>query len=93
MECTLAFVDDTAFLAIGKNFNDTHATLKDMINRAGGGYEWAQNHNSCFETSKFTLINFSMNKEKNHPLLILGDTTINLSPTVKFLGVILDQVL
>jgi hypothetical protein len=27
----LAFVDDTAFVAIGKDFNATHATLTDML--------------------------------------------------------------
>lgn len=30
-ELTLAFVDDTAFLAIGDDFKETHATLVDML--------------------------------------------------------------
>ena len=30
-ELTLAFVDDTAFIAIGKDFNETHAILVDML--------------------------------------------------------------
>lgn len=38
-ELTLAFVDDTAFLAIGKMFQETHSILKDMLERRGGGFE------------------------------------------------------
>lgn len=34
-EVTLAFVDDTAFLTIGKNFTATHAILSDMVERPG----------------------------------------------------------
>ncbi|KAG2038078.1 hypothetical protein BDR03DRAFT_862702, partial [Suillus americanus] len=38
-ELTLAFVDDTAFIAIGKDFSDTHAILADMLERPGGDYD------------------------------------------------------
>ncbi|KIK35156.1 hypothetical protein CY34DRAFT_96599 [Suillus luteus UH-Slu-Lm8-n1] len=30
-ELTLAFVDDTALVAIGKDFHETHHVLKDML--------------------------------------------------------------
>jgi hypothetical protein len=45
-ERTLAFVDDTAFIAIGEDFHETHAILKDMLEREEGGYAWALAHNS-----------------------------------------------
>ncbi|OAX31074.1 hypothetical protein K503DRAFT_704274, partial [Rhizopogon vinicolor AM-OR11-026] len=35
-ELTLAFVDDTAFVAIAKDFNTTHQMLADMLERPGG---------------------------------------------------------
>jgi hypothetical protein len=92
-EHTLAFVDDTAFIAIGKSFQETHDTLKDMLERPGGGYDWAKDHNSKFETSKFALMDFSMNPIKERPLLITRRTTINPTVMHKFLGVILDQAL
>jgi ribonuclease HI len=92
-ERTLAFVDDTAFIAIGNDFHETHAILKDMLERAGGGYDWALAHNSKFETSKFALIDFSMNSVKDRPPLLTRGTTITPSETHKFLGVILDQAL
>ena len=92
-ELTLAFVDDTAFIAIGKDFHETHATLIDMLEREGGGYQWSKDHNSKFETSKFALIDFSMNRAKEHPPIKVRGITIKPSSSHKFLGVILDQEL
>jgi hypothetical protein len=92
-ELTLAFVDDTAFIAIGKDFETTHRILKDMLEQDGGGFEWSRIHNSRFETSKFALIDFSMNRNKERPNMTVQGITIRPSPTHKFLGVILDQEL
>jgi hypothetical protein len=61
-ELTLAFVDDTAFVAIAEDFATTHRMLADMLERPGGGYEWSRDHNSRFETNKFALMDFSMNR-------------------------------
>jgi hypothetical protein len=66
-ELTLAFVDDTAFIAIGPDFESTHTILEDMLTRSGGAYEWSRDHNSRFETNKFTLMDFSMNRTKARP--------------------------
>lgn len=38
-ELTLAFVDDTALIAIAKDFTTTHAILKDILERPGGGFD------------------------------------------------------
>jgi len=92
-ELTLAFVDDTAFLAIGKTFQEMHQILKDMLERSGGGFEWSNLHNSRFAPSKFALIDFSLNRTKDRPPLVVRGATINPSPTHKFLGAILDQEL
>jgi len=40
-ELTLAFVDDTAFIAIAKDFTSTHQMLSNMLTRPGGGFEWS----------------------------------------------------
>lgn len=92
-ELTLAFVDDTTLVAITHDFNATHTIPKDMMERPEGGYDWSCLHNSCFETWKFTLIDFSMNRNKHCPNLILRGINIHPSTTHKFLGVILDQEL
>ena len=64
---TLAFVDDMAFVAIGKMFLETHAILTDMLEHKGGGYQWSTDHNSHFEPSKFALIDFPLNRMKDCP--------------------------
>lgn len=92
-ELTLAFVDNTAFIAIGKNFDETHAILADMLERPGGGYDWSRQHNSKFETNKFALIDFSMNRAKPRPNMHIQGAIIHPSPTHRFLGVIIDQEL
>ena len=92
-EMALAFVDDTAFIAIGRTFQDTHKILNDMLERRGGGYQWSADHNSRFEPSKFALIDFSLNRTKERPPLLTQNFTITPSKTHKFLGVILDQEL
>ena len=92
-ELTLAFVDDMAFIAIGKMFQETHVILTDMLEHEGGGYQWSKNHNSHFEPSKFALIDFSLNRKKARPLLHTRNVVINPTPSHKFLGVFLDQEL
>ena len=92
-ELTLAFVDNMAFLAIGKTFQETHQILGDMLERRGGGFEWSTKHNSCFEPSKFALMDFSLNRSRERPPMMIRGAVITSSPTHKFLGVILNQEL
>ena len=92
-EIALAFVDDTAFVAVAKSFEETHEILKDMLNRQGGGFEWSQTHNSRFEPNKFALIDFTRSKTKERRPIDLRNATIQPSHHHRFLGVILDQEL
>ena len=45
-ELSPGFVDDSMVLAIGDTIEECHATLKDMMERPGGGFEWSYTHNS-----------------------------------------------
>jgi hypothetical protein len=54
-ETALAFVDDTAYIAIGPTFEHAHAILKDMMERPKGALQWSRKHNSRFEVNKFAL--------------------------------------
>jgi ribonuclease HI len=63
-ELILGFVDDVTLLAFGPTFEDTHNTLRDMMERPGGGFDWSWSHNSPFELSKLALIDFS-SKQRN----------------------------
>ncbi|KAI6011380.1 hypothetical protein BKA83DRAFT_4467068 [Pisolithus microcarpus] len=92
-ELTLAFVDDTALLAVGDTFLDTHSTLNNMMEREGGAFEWSDNHNSQFEMNKFVLMDFTLNRSKQRIPITIRGTQIAPSPTHQFLGVQLDQEL
>ena len=92
-ELAVAFVDDTALLAEGPSFTDTHSTLRRMMNRDNGAFDWARKHNSRFEVSKFALIDFTRRKDMPRTPIRVRDILIQPSPTYKFLGVIFDQEL
>ncbi|VDC04308.1 unnamed protein product [Peniophora sp. CBMAI 1063] len=91
-EKVAGFVDDSALVAIGDTFDETHATLQDMFERRGGAREWATKHFSRFETSKFKLMDFSRSPIQR-PELRLGNVTIRPTHTHRFLGVIWDDQL
>jgi hypothetical protein len=67
--------------------------LADILERPGGGYECSRVHNSRFETNKFALIDFSMNRQRACPTMHIQGAEIRPTPTHRFLGVILDQEL
>ena len=92
-ELVVAFVDDTALFVEGPSFDDTHSTLRRMMNRRNGAFEWSAEHNSKFEISKFALIDFSRKKDIDRPSLRIRQTTIPSAVSHKFLGVIFDQEL
>ncbi|VDC00142.1 unnamed protein product [Peniophora sp. CBMAI 1063] len=91
-ERVAGFVDDSALVAVGDTFDETHAILQDMYERRGGAREWAAKHFSRFETSKFKLMDFSR-LPMRRPELQLGDVTIQPIHTHRFLGVIWDDQL
>ena len=45
-KCKLStrFVDDYIFVATGNNIQDTHQTLKNMMERVEGSLDWLHNH-------------------------------------------------
>jgi len=92
-ELTLAFVDNTVLVTIARMFQDTHSILTDMLEREGSAYEWSADHNSHFETSKFSLVDFTLSKTKPHPPMKIQGNIITPAPAHKFLGVIVDQEL
>ena len=101
-ECIIGYVDDTTLLASRGDFNKAYDTLKNMMERANGVFNWSKSYNSPLEMNKLALINFTMSSEKaNNKTLILNymhgnvqDTFwIRPSPHVKLLGVILDSQL
>jgi hypothetical protein len=47
-ELSPGFVDDSMMLATGDSLMQCHTKLKDMMECAGGRFEWSITHNSPF---------------------------------------------
>jgi ribonuclease HI len=103
-EDAAGFIDDAALYAEGKDFAETTATLKDMMERKGGALEWSRSHNSPFEMSKLAVMHFTKSKfkEEQIPALSISNvarnrtrSTIKVPPvdTYKYLGVTLQKKL
>ena len=100
-ECIIGYVDDTTLLASGKNVKEAYDTLKNMMERANGVFDWSKSFNSPLEMNKLTLVNFTMSSVKadNDKTLVLNyshgneQNTVQVrpSPNAKLLGVILDS--
>ena len=92
-ELVLAFIDDMVLVAIGLDFMQMHDILQDMMTRPGGALQWSKEHNSPFEYSKFTLMDFTRNPvhtAESTPL-VLPNATIAPVLTMHYLGIFLDN--
>jgi hypothetical protein len=52
-------MDDAVIIIIRKDFFETHAKLDDIMNCAGGIFEWARDHNCEFGIKKFQLLDIT----------------------------------
>ena len=92
-EMSFGYVDDMALVAVASDFRQAHQRLKQMIVWPGGAVEWSGTHNSRFEATKSTLLDFTWSKSKPRAPMTLQGVTLALQVTHKFLGVLLDQEL
>jgi hypothetical protein len=102
-ECIIGYIDDTTLLASGKTFNDAHNTIKHMMERENGVFNWSRTYSSPLEMNKLALVNFSHSQAKVSEAknLILFQTTpkgivrheLKGKPQAKLLGIILDSKL
>ena len=103
-EWILLFVDDAVIIVCGKNFNETHEKLRDIMERDGGVFDWAKTHNCEFGVEKFQLLDASkklipnpLNPRRRIPqprqALTLGEQRIPSKETARFLGVMVDNKL
>jgi Reverse transcriptase (RNA-dependent DNA polymerase) len=66
-EWILLFVDDAVIIVCGKNFNETHEKLCNIMNHTGGVFKWAKTHNCEFGIEKFQLLD-AMKKQTPNPI-------------------------
>lgn len=91
-EAAAAYVNDAILMATASNFQKAHKMLASMMTRPEGAIEWSNAHNSQFKFSKLALIDFAhRNSTKERGPLVLLDITIQLLPSMKYLGVYIDQ--
>ncbi|KAA1469985.1 hypothetical protein DENSPDRAFT_756067, partial [Dentipellis sp. KUC8613] len=55
-EYGVAFVDDTAFIAVADTLEEAAEKLRDMMERPNGGFAWADSHMCEFAVDKFALM-------------------------------------
>jgi hypothetical protein len=100
----LGFMDDTAYVARGKDFRDANEKLREIMECKGGALEWSREHHVEFELNKTALLGVSrvripdpQTKGKTiptpcPPITIQGHTIIP-SKSDKFLGVFINNEL
>ena len=64
-ETGFLFVNDTAILVTGVDFEDTHSKLRKVMTREGGVLDWAASHNCEFGMEKFQLLDLTRQKIKD----------------------------
>lgn len=101
-EDAVGYVDNIMLLATGDGFEETTNTLKDMVERPNGAFEWSTEHNTRFEISKTAILHCSKKTATNEdgeniklyekaPPLILRGQTIEAVSEYKYLGVLIDR--
>jgi hypothetical protein len=91
-EDAVAYVDNTFMLAIGRNFQNTHQKLIDMMSKERGVINWSKTHSSPLKYSKLALINFtSKHKNADNLMLTLPHKVIEPTNSTKYLGTIVDR--
>ena len=89
----LGYVDDMAMVAVMKDFRQAHRHLKQMMTHTGSAIEWSGVHNSQFEATKSTLMDFTCSRSKLCPPMVFQGVPLAPQATHKFLGMLLDQEL
>ncbi len=102
-ECIIGYIDNTTLLARGKDFKQAHNTIRQMMERENGVFDWSHTYSSPLEMNKLALVNFSHSqmKVKDAENLTLLQTTpkgtvrheLAAKPQAKLLGVLLDSKL
>ena len=70
----LGYVDDMAIVAIVKDFRQAHQCLKQMMTCTSGAIKWSSAHNSRFETTKSTVMDFTHSRSKLFPPMVCRES-------------------
>jgi hypothetical protein len=56
---SIGYVDDGTLLAQGNTFEETHAKLRNLLEKPNGAMSWSTSHNSPFELSKLAIMDLT----------------------------------
>ena len=98
------FIDDTTIVMVGDTFKETHAKLRNLMEKEGGIFAWAAEHNCVFGTNKFQLLDASRRRQPDpdnprkqipiqHTSLALRGLEIPSRQCITLLGVQIDNEL
>jgi hypothetical protein len=98
------FLDDAYVLTTGRDFIETHSKIKAIMEREGGVFDWARDHNCEFGVEKFQLLDLTRRlvphaqrpgkkAQMNRPDLALREQVVKSKACVVFLGVRIDREL
>jgi ribonuclease HI len=58
-ESSIGYVDDVTYIAVAKNFEQTHKKIESILSRNEGALEWSDEHNCEFSIPKFQAVDFT----------------------------------
>lgn len=103
MEEGYRFMDNVAAMKWGKDVNQIHEELGEMMEREEGVLDWAKQHNCSFGVDKFKVVDFTRRRDhvpgqKKTELVRgagvnIGTFQVKSESSVTFLGVLMDQAL
>ena len=104
LEDAIGYVDDIALIAIGIDFDESTARLRNLMEKQGGGLAWSVSHYSRFEMTKSAIMHMSRRTTPDlenegqrialpRPHLVLNGQLIEEVQSYKYLGIIIDAQL
>jgi ribonuclease HI len=98
------FVDDAYVLITGVDFGDTHRKIELIMERPGGVFDWARDHNCEFGVDKFQLLDLTRRliphpslprckAQMPRPTMVLRGHMVESRACATFLGVRIDREL
>ncbi|PPQ91506.1 hypothetical protein CVT25_013882 [Psilocybe cyanescens] len=101
-EDSVGFVDDAMIIVTRRTLKGNIKALTNIMEKAGGGFTWAKDHNSRFKIDKLAVVHYTrkavkdplrlgkMKRQKAPPLLLQGQI-VKDKESYKYLGIHIDR--
>jgi hypothetical protein len=103
-EDAIGFTDDVNHISIGSTLEEAACKTEDFMHQAGGALDWGRTTNCIFSLEKTNCIGMTQQREPDpdrsgrtrptaRPQVVIDGTTIKMTESAKWLGIIIDQEL